>query len=847
MKSEELHTKKMLKRREGEALIFKGKHYSYDEVLTHANAYYEYLKELSPEKVMIFSDNRPEWIFAFYGAWLNQAIVVPADPMSASADIAYMAFDCKPEVIFCSNEKKATTEEAVKQLDNPPEIIVFEEMPTLPAPSEVREVQANDDDQIAVIIYTSGTTGKPKGVMLTYANLKSNMDAVSVQIPIYKPSERVMILLPLHHIFPLMGSMIVVFYSGATAVIAPGMTNEHIINTLQKYQITIVIGVPRLYSMIRKGIMNKINASPLAKKMFALAKTLHSRKVSKTLFKTIHKKFGGHIKYLISGGAALDKEVAKDFKTLGFEILDGYGMTEASPIITFTRPGKWKVGSPGQAMPGVEVAIRDGEIVAKGDNIMKGYYHRPEETNEILKDGWLYTGDLGYLDKKGYLWINGRKKDIIVLSNGKNINPAYLESDMEEKIEGIAETAVISKDDRLHAIIRPDQEFINKKDISNTTEYFRKVIKDEFNPQVASYRRINQLTITNDELPRTRLGKLRRFKLTDIVTSTVLQDKDKEKPKSKVPADFKEYEIIRSFLEEQKSVEISPSDNLEFDIGLDSLDKVSLQTFLNNSFGVDISSEKFMNFPSVVKLAEYIQEKKQKLKYEAINWSEILKEHRQLTLPKSSWLGQFLLKVSKYFFRVYFRLSYKGLERLPQQQPFIIAPNHQSFLDGFLIASVLKRKTYQNTVFYAKEKHLKTRWLKYFAKKNNIVIVDVSNDLKASIQKLAMAIRKNRNIIIFPEGTRSENGAVGPFKNMFAILSRELNVPVVPVVISGAHKAFPRGASFPKPFTKIELEFLNPVYPEKHNYKSLNEDVRKRIVKKVGQESSQSKQTADSI
>ncbi len=846
MESEDLQNNKMLKRREGEALIYKDTHYTYDDVLRWANRYHEYLKPFHPDKVMIFSDNRPEWVFAFYGAWLSEASVVPADPMSASGDIAYMASDCQPEVIFCSKEKKEITLEAVNQLDIKPYIVVFDEMPALPEPEEIREVQAYDDNSTALIIYTSGTTGKPKGVMLSYKNLKSNMNAVSVDIPIFTPSERVMVLLPLHHVFPLMGSLIVVLYSGATSVIAPGMTNEHIINTLQKHKISIVIGVPRLYSMIRRGIMNKIYASPVAKKLFGLARRLSSRKFSKTVFNTIHKKFGGHVKYLISGGAALDVEVAKDFKTLGFEMLDGYGMTEASPIITFTRPGKWVIGSPGQAMPGVEVEVRNGEIVARGDNIMKGYYHRPEETNEVLKDGWLYTGDLGYLDKKGYLRINGRKKDIIVLSNGKNINPAYLESDLEEKIEGVAEAAVVSKDDRLHAIIKPDDAFVEQNEILNSTEYFRKILKNDFNPQVAAYRRINQLTITNNDLPRTRLGKLRRFKLNDIIVGASLDAKETEKKTPKMPADFQEYEIIRSFLEEQKSVEISPSDNLEFDIGLDSLDKVSLQTFLNNSFGVEISAEKFMHFPSVAKLAEYIKEKKQKLKYEAINWSEILREHRPLTLPKSSWVGQFLLKVSKYFFRVYFRMTYKGVDKVPQQ-PFIIAPNHQSFLDGFLIASVLRRKTYQNTVFYAKEKHIRTRWLKYLARKNNIIIVDVSNDLKSSIQKLAMAIRKNRNVIIFPEGTRSETGAVGPFKNMFAILSRELNVPVVPVVISGAHRAFPRGAPFPKPLTKIKLEFLNPVYPEQHNYKSLNEDVRERILKRVGQEPPQSRQKAESI
>ena len=190
------------------------------------------------------------------------------------------------------------------------------------------------------------------------------------------------------------------------------------------------------------------------------------------------------------------------------------------------------------------------------------------------------------------------------------------------------------------------------------------------------------------------------------------------------------------------------------------------------------------------------------------------------------------LKFSKYLYKVYFRLTYSGLQNIPKA-PCIIAPNHQSFFDAFIIASLLKRRTFSKTYFYAKEKHIKQRWLKYLAGRNNIIIVDLNNDLRLSIQKMAMALQNNRNIIIFPEGTRTKTGEVGQFKETFAILSRELGVPVVPVAIKGAWHAFPPGSKFPKPFKQIEVDFLRPVYPGNESYQAISEEVRNSIRQRI--------------
>ena len=233
-------------------------------------------------------------------------------------------------------------------------IILPQQFETENSTDEAGEMPEYQPDDTAVIIYTSGTTGSPKGVMLTYRNLKQNVDAVSKGIKIYHSDSRVMVLLPLHHIFPLAGTLIIPMSLGATIAISPSLKTEDILKTLQDNKITIIIGVPRLYAAIHKGIKSKIDKSAVARLLFKVAKKLQSKGFSKKIFKAAHQKFGGAVEFLVSGGAALDPEVGSDFQTLGFEVLEGYGMTEAAPMITFTQPGRVKIGSPGHVVAGTE-------------------------------------------------------------------------------------------------------------------------------------------------------------------------------------------------------------------------------------------------------------------------------------------------------------------------------------------------------------------------------------------------------------------------------------------------------------------------------------------------------------
>ena len=802
------------------ALILPGQSLSYDQLLRMAHGFSCLIPD-ETERVLIFSENRPEWIYAFYAAWGSGCTAVPVDYQATADEVAFILNDCRPSVLFCSLERKAVLTEALSQLDSDPQLLVFEALPEIQG-LDSGPIQAPDPEKTALLIYTSGTTGTPKGVMLSFANLIANVEAVTIGCPIYNPAERVLMLLPLHHIFPLLGTLVMPLQIGATVALCPSLVAADIVRTLQQNRITILIGVPRLYNLIMKSIQEKIAANKVASILYRLAAQVNQPRFSRLLFKSVHEKFGGHLKYLVCGGAALDPEVGRQFTVLGFEILEGYGMTEAAPMITFTRPGQVHIGSAGTAMSCTTIEIREGEIVASGKNIMQGYWNRPEETAEVLRDGWLYTGDLGRLDEQGRLFITGRKKEIIVLASGKNINPVLIEQELEGRHGTIAEIGIFLKDDLLQAVIRPNLALVREKGVANMEEYFRWQVIDRYNQKASPAKRLHHFTLVDCELPRTRLSKLKRFQLPELVIAREERKLQIEHP------DGEEYQVIREFLESQTSRTIAPDDHLEIDAALDSLDKVSLLVFIKQTFGVEIGEDKLMHIPTLRQLSGYIAERKQRIAVELINWREILKQRVDSGLPRTWFTINLIKNFSNLLFRCYFRFRTEGREHIPDS-PCIIAPNHQSFIDGLLVAAGMKNSLMQRTCFYAKAKHLQNRWLRFLADRNNVVIMDIHADVRQSIQKVATLLQSGKNVIIFPEGTRTLDGALGEFKKTFAILSKELNVPVVPVAIRGAFEALPSGAILPKPFRKISVRFQPPVFPDDHTYDSLKDLVRERV------------------
>lgn len=828
----------------GMAITWKERSVSYKE-LNHFIKSYRSLFDVIPSvggthqdfsKVALFLENRPEWIFSLLGALAENRVAISIDHMSPAGDVAYILNDSRAEWVVCSSKTEATLREAFEKLPAQfcPKLIQLDQLNLLPQETSIDELKLvmekfhSKNETEALIIYTSGTTGGPKGVVLSYANLFANLEAVCVGVPIFARENPVLALLPFHHVLPLVGTILGPLYVRSTIAGCPSLDPVELMSTLQKNKVAIIVGVPRLYTQIFRGIKNKIDQSSLARFLYALSSKIDNPKIRRLIFTSVHKRMGGKIRFLVSGGAALDQEVAKGLSILGLEVLEGYGMTETAPMITFPRPGKVKLGTTGQALPGIELKIVEGEILVRGPNMMKGYYRKPQETIETFAEGWLKTGDLGQLDEEGYLKITGRSKELIILSNGKNISPVEIEMKLEhfanEEKLAIKELAVVAKKDLLHALLVIDS---NKISSSQEEEYkklvYQKLIAP-YNDDVPSYKEIRTYEFIHQPLPRTRLEKLKRHELKNFLEEITPVKEVREKVEN-----FEELTFLQEILEKEANQEINVNHSFAGEIPLDSLSRVTLFALVKENFNFEINEETLKEYSTPLKLAEYLREKATLEKKGGMDWKQILAMPVDLKLPKTWVTFRFFRFVSRLILNSYFRFNHKGTENIPQEGPCLFVANHQSFLDGLLISICLKNRLMKNTYFYATAKHVGSPLLKFLAATNNVIVVDKEMDLTLSIQKMAQALKLRKNIIIFPEGTRSYDGKLGEIKKTFAILSRELQVPIVPVQIKGAFEALPRGQLLPKPFVKITVTFKEVIWPKHFQYEDIVKLTEQRI------------------
>jgi len=803
------------------ALAFKDELISYCRLHENIVGFSKIFSLAPGDRAVIFAENRPEWVYALYSLWLHQGIAVPVDVMSAAGDVSYIVNDSQPAIIFYSSQTQAVLRDALEQSDCKPLAINLDEILPTDAPACAEAVIPGDDQATAIIIYTSGTTGSPKGVMLSHGNLKA-VHNIYLNPDYYTAADRVIAILPFHHIFPLQGTILITLRAGGTTVIVHRLDSEAIVQALQKHHITMFIGVPRLYRMLYDGITAKIKKSPAAAALFALSKAIGSYGLGKILFKKVQAGFGGCIRYMVCGGSALDTELQTGFRALGFKMLDGYGLTETSPTITNNSMHDIKIGSVGRAHQWVEVKIIDGEIAARGPVVMQGYYNHPEATAAVMRDGWFYTGDKGHFDDKGYLYVSGRIKEIIVLPNGKNINPEEIEQAILLKYPLVKEIGVYQDGDSLGAILVPDFAQAIKEQIVNLQETLRWTVIDAYNTAVPSYRRLRGLTILRDPLPRTKLGKLKRFLLP------ALAKRVEPEAAAGLQPDFEEYGMLKAYLESAGKPACQPWHHLELDLGLDSLDKIELLVFIEKTFGLQLDDSRLAEFPDLVSLCEHLRDTKVHISREEINWREILLEDINLTLPRRIIILSLCRWIFKPLSRLYFKFEVQGLENIPANCACIFSPNHQSFMDALIVASSFKSKIIKKTFFIAKEKHFHSALRRLVARNSNVIVANINSGLKNAIQQTAGVLKSGRNMVIFPEGARSRDGSLMPFKKSFAILSKELNVPIVPVAIKGAFESLSIGSRFPRP-GKITLQFLKPIYPEGRDYETLLEQTQKMI------------------
>lgn len=808
---------------------------SYADVIKYVNYYSEFLDITKGDRSALMMENRPESIFSFFSIWAKKGIAISLDAGYTVNQLAYVLGDSTPKYLFVSNKTKKVAEEANSKLNNIIKIINVDEL-VLPAEYKIKKEEFENDsnDDVAVIVYTSGTTGNPKGVMITYENIKTNMEGVRA-VDLVNETDVILAMLPYHHIMPLCFTLILPMYMGVPIVLLTEISSASLLKTLQENRVTVILGVPRVWEMLDKAIMIKINESPLAKFMFKMAEKINSMAIRKMLFSKVHKQFGGHIRLMVSGGAKIDKNILEDFRTMGFCAIQGYGMTETAPIIAFNVPGRERSDSAGEVIPNVEVKIADdGEILVKGKNVMKGYYNNKKATEEAFdKDGWFHTGDLGRMDGK-YLIIIGRKKEMIVLPNGKNIDPNDIENEIIKNTDLIKEIAVTEYKEQLFAIIYPDFQQIEAKKIVNIKDAIKWEVIDKYNVTAPNYKKIHDIKIVKKELPKTRIGKIRRFMLKDLIEDKddVIEQKE-EKKAIVVPPEMKEkFDIINKYIDERYHKAIDLDSHIELDLGFDSLDIVEFMNFLNETFGINLVEQDFVENKTISAIIKLVNEKAGKF-IEKVdkneNLKKIIESDSDVKLPKDARYAKFLRVILGPFFRFYFKYKCIDKENIKDGAGIIVG-NHQSYLDGFMVNNVFTTKEMNNNYYIATALHFKSKTMKYLANHGNIILVDANRNLKNTLQAAAKVLKNNKKLIIFPEGARTRDGQLHEFKKTFAILAKDLNVPIYPFVLKGAYEAFPYNKKFPKR-NNVSVQFLERIEPNNKTVEELVEETKNNIAK----------------
>ena len=771
----------------------------------------EVLKNIESPHALIIMENRPEWVYSFYSVWDKKEVNVVLDASSNPNEIAYVINDSQPKTIICSDFSEERILEAItianyqdkaKIINIDKENIDFN---SIGSEYDNVTLQNPEGDETAVMLYTSGTTGSPKGVMLSSNNIIGEIDGI-VEKDVLQANDQMIALLPFHHILPLMATLLLPLREGASIVFVEKIASKEILDVLEKNNISVMVGVPRVFKLFYDSIKQQIQAKFITRKIYAIAEKINSKRFSRMIFSKVHKKFGGHLNVMVSGGAKLDPEIATFFNVLGFTVCEGYGLTETSPVLAVNSIKYNKVGTVGKGLYNTELKIVDEELWVKGPQIMKGYYNKPEKTAEVMtEDGWFKTGDLAEIDKDGYLTIRGRKNSMIVLSNGKNIDPETVEN----KIMGLSgplikEIGILGHEDKLAAIIVPDLLEFRKQGINNIQTYLKDIIEN-YNLTASNYKKVLDYKLVEDELPKTRLGKTKRFMLPDLY-------KKDEKVKEKVEEpQTQEYQAIKEFVAKLKGFEPGPEENLELDLGMDSLDKVELLAYVESTFGIKIDEEKFAEMPNLKLLSEYILEKAEFFMNSEVDWKKIIDKAPNREI-KNGWLINALRPLIYVILKMYFRLKIDRTNKI-SDEPQIFVSNHQSFVDALVLGALIPSKIQKKTFFLAINWYFKKGIMKYVADNGNIILVDIDKNVKETVEEIALHIKNGKNVLIFPEGARTKNGKVGKFKKVFAIIAKELNVDVQCLGIKGGYEAYSRFMKFPLP-KKIEVTVLEKIKPE---------------------------------
>jgi long-chain acyl-CoA synthetase len=561
------------------------------------------------------------------------------------------------------------------------------------------------------------------------------------------------------------------------------------------------------------------------------------------------------MQFFLTGGSKFDAAIGRDFYALGFTILQAYGLTETTGAAALTRPDEAHLDTVGRALPGQEIKILpppdsdvDGEIAIRGPIVMQGYFNRPDATAAAMSGDWFLTGDLGKLDRDGRVIITGRKKEVIVLSSGKNIYPEEIESQYRKSafIKEICVLGLTGPDEpdaeRLYAVVVPDSDLLREKRIANAGDLLRFEMEGQ-SIHLPPHKRVLGYEIWFEPLPRTTTGKMKRHEIERRVRAGRRRPGEAAAhvdDASLSPLVNAALEIIRG---RARGRAVRLDANLELDLGLDSMERVELLTELEQRFSVRVPQDKLHEIFTVEQLIDGLPAAAGNPAGAAVeeSWAALLRSTAsgdaaaRALLDRRPFAAPLLFMVGKTL-RLFFGPGIvHGRHNLPAKGPYIISPNHQGYLDPVIVCSALPYRVFKNLFFVGAADYFETPLTKWLARKINLLPVDPDANLVSAMQTSAFGLEHGKILMLFPEGERSIDGTVKRFKKGAPILAQHLGVPIVPVAIRGAYELWPRNRSINwrmvLPFGhRVRVSFGEPVrFDATADYAASAAQLRERV------------------
>jgi len=785
------------------------------------------------DRVLLAGENRPEWAVCYFGILLCGGVAVPVDAQLSEREMENLARGSGARVALCSEETAGRLDALWARWGEAasPRPALWPEALKGGPPAELPRGAAPDD--LASIIFTSGTTGTPKGVMLTHRNFASLVARLAGLFDL-GPGDGLLSVLPLHHTFEFTCGLLVPLSRGSEIEYLDELTSDRLTEALESGRVTAMIGVPALWALLHRRITQEIAARPgYVEQAFDLLKKANARireesdwNLGKLLLWPVHRKMGGRLRILVSGGSALSPVVQAAFHEMGFDLYEGYGLTEASPVLSVSTPADGPSGGTvGKPLPGIELRIHEpdaggvGEVLARGPNVMAGYFQASDgpprvdeaRTAEVLRDGWLHTGDLGRIDARGNLVLVGRQKDVIIDADGKNVYPDELE-ELYRDPDLVKELSIVGlpegTGEKVAMLLVPEWKERPRDEVRRLLdEHVRRV-----SAGLPFYKRVKVWYWTDAALERTSTRKVKRKWVVEELRKFEAAAHKGKKAREAL-AHGRDGWLLDLVAEVSRlpRAGITHQSHLSTDLSFDSLMLNELAAALEAAGVPPSATESLHQVQTVAELARLVGP----MTHRPVDEEEPARGEAARADRRDDWevpsavasLGRKLLGAGQQaLYRGWYETEVTGEAFIPRDRNFLVVANHASHLDMGLVKVALGEHGDKLAALAARDYFFDTPLKRaYFENFTNLIPMDRAGSIRRSLRAAIEALARGYNLLIFPEGTRSRDGSMNPFKPTAGYLALQCGVDTLPVYLHGTHQALPPGRGLPR---KAKLKVL---------------------------------------